>query len=261
MKKHIAIITAAILALTLTACSNTESEPNDPQSSNSSSANNESTSKTDSKPNDPQSSNTSSANNESTSQTNSKTDNSESAAPSPKEIEEAIAKALGDGYLCTADVPDEEIFLSCIGWLDLTKVDEYVVKQPTIYAQDTVGIVKCKEGYADEAAQILNDRFAQSISYIRQYPFDVAKVEGTRIYRVGDILMYITAGAAPDENASEEDAAKLADEEYKKIDNAVKELFGTLPENLAVIPEDDGNHGGLLPMPDDDFDGGIMVGG
>lgn len=73
--------------------------------------------------------------------------------------------------------------------------------------------------------------------------------------------MYITAGATPDENASEEDAAKLADEEYKKIDNAVKELFGTLPENLAVIPEDDGNHGGLLPMPDDDFDGGIMVGG
>ena len=164
MKKYIATITAAVLALMLTACSNTESKPNDPQSSNSGNANNDSTSKT---------------------------DNSQSADPSPKDIEAAIAKALGDGYLCTADVPDEEMGLSCIGWLDLTKVDEYVVKQPTIYAQDAVGIVKCKEGYADEAAKILNDRFAQSISYIRQYPHDVAKVEGTRIYRVGDILMYI----------------------------------------------------------------------
>lgn len=229
MKKHIAIITAAVLALTLTACSNTESKPNDPQSSNSSNANNDSTSKTDSKP-----------------------DNSQSSAPSPKEIEAAIAKALGDGYLCTADVPDEEMGLSCIGWLDLTKVDEYVVKQPTIYAQDAVGIVKCKEGYADEAAKILNDRFAQSISYIRQYPHDVAKVEGTRIYRVGDILMYITAGAPTTAEMSDEDAAKLAASEYEKIDNTIKELFGSLPENLAVIPEDnENNNGGGLILPDD----------
>lgn len=240
MKKHIAIITAAVLALTLTACSNTESKPNDPQSSNSGNINNESTSKTDSKP-----------------------DNSQSAAPSPKEIEAAIAKALGDGYLCTADVPDEEMGLSCIGWLDFTKIDEYVVKQPTIYAQDAVGIVKCKEGYADEAATILNDHFAQSISYIRQYPHDIAKVEGTRIYKIGDIVMYITAGAAPDANTSDEDAAKLAASEYEKIDNAIKEIFGSLPENLAVIPEDNGednggnNGGGLIPPTDDDF----MVGG
>lgn len=225
MKKHIAIITAAVLALTLTACSNTESKPNDPQSSNSSNANNDSTSKT---------------------------DNSQSADPSPKDIEAAIAKALGDGYLCTADVPDEEMGLSCIGWLDLTKVDEYVVKQPTIYAQDAVGIVKCKEGYADEAAKILNDRFAQSISYIRQYPHDVAKVEGTRIYRVGDILMYITAGAPTTAEMSDEDAAKLAASEYEKIDNTIKELFGSLPENLAVIPEDnENNNGGGLILPDD----------
>lgn len=229
MKKHIAIITAAVLALMLTACSNTESKPNDPQSSNSGNINNESTSKTDSKPDTPQ-----------------------SAAPSPKEIEAAIAKALGDGYLCTANVPDEEMGLSCIGWLDLTKVDEYVVKQPTIYAQDAVGIVKCKEGYADEAAKILNDRFAQSISYIRQYPHDVAKVEGTRIYRVGDILMYITAGAPTTAEMSDEDAAKLAASEYEKIDNTIKELFGSLPENLAVIPEDnENNNGGGLILPDD----------
>lgn len=233
MKKHIAIITAAILAFTLTACSNNaESKQNDSQSSKSSNANNESTSKTDSKP-----------------------DNSQSAEPSPKEIETAIAKALGDGYLCTADVPEDGMILSCIGWLDLTKIDEYVVKEPTIYAQDTVGIVKCKEGYADEAAKILNDRFAQQISYIRQYPFDVAKVEGTRIYKIGDIVMYITAGAAPDENASEEDAAKLAVSEYEKVDNAVKELFGSLPENLAVMPEDneDNNGGGLILPDDSDF--------
>lgn len=228
MKKHIAIITAAVLALMLTACSNTESKPNDPQSTNSGNINNESTSKT---------------------------DNSQSADPSPKDIEAAIAKALGDGYLCTADTPDDEIVLSCIGRLDLTKVDEYVVKKPEVYAMDTVGIVKCKEGYTDEAAKLLNDNFAQCISYIRQYAFDVAKVEGTRIYRVGDILMYITAGAPTTAEMSDEDAAKLAASEYEKIDNAVKELFGSLPENLAVMPEDneDDNGGGLILPDDSDF--------
>lgn len=239
MKKQPAIIMAALLALLLTACSgNSESKPNDSQSANSSSADK---STADSKP-------------------ESKPDSSQTVEPSPKEIEAAIAKALGDGYLCTADVPDDEIGLSCIGWLDLTKIDEYVVKQPTIFAQDTVGIVKCKPGYADEAAEILNDRFAQSISYIRQYPFDVAKVEGTRIYRVGDTLMYITAGAAATAEMSEEDAAKLADSEYKKIDKAMEELFGKKLENLAVMPEEDkngGNHGGGLIIPDDEF----MVGG
>lgn len=243
MKKHIAIITAAALAFTLTACNNAESKPNNPQNSSSSSS----------------SSNT---NNESTSKTDNKPDTPPSTSLSPKDVEMAIAKALGNGYLCTADVLDDEIGLSCIGWLDLTKIDEYVVKQPTIYAQDTVGIVKCQEGYADEAAKIFNDRFAQSISYIRQYPFDVAKVEGTRIYKVGDIVMYITAGAAADAEMSDEDAAKLAAAEYEKIDSAIKDLFGTLPENLAVMPEGDengGNHGGLV-LPEDYDDSNVFEG-
>lgn len=246
MKKRSAIIMAALLALSLTACSgNSESKPNDSQSSNSSSVDNKST--TDSKP-------------------ESKPDSSQTAEHSPKEIEAAIAKALGDGYLCTADTPDDEILLSCIGWLDLTKIDEYVVKQPTVYAQDTVGIVKCKAGYADEAVKTLNERFAQSISYIRQYPFDVAKVEGTRIYRVGDTLMYITAGAAATAEMSDEEAAKLADSEYKKIDKAMKELFGKKLENLAVMPvETENSGGGSFELPDDpDFggsDGGLVIGG
>lgn len=239
MKKTFSAIMAALLALSLTACGNSNEKTSGSDNSSSSSTgkpDNSSSSKPESKPDSPQ-----------------------TAEHSPKEIEAAIAKALGDGYLCTADVPDEEIPLSCIGWLDLTKIDEYVVKQPTVYAQDAVGIVKCKAGYADDAAKILNDRFAQSISYIRQYPFDVAKVEGTRIYRYGDTLMYITAGAAATAEMSEEDAAKLADSEYKKIDKAMEDLFGKKLENLAVMPEETENSGGSFELPDDPDFGGDSV--
>lgn len=239
MKKTFSAIMAALLALSLTACGNSNEKTSGSDNSSSSSTgkpDNSSSSKPESKPDSPQ-----------------------TAEHSPKEIEAAIAKALGDGYLCTADVPDEEIPLSCIGWLDLTKIDEHVVKQPTVYAQDAVGIVKCKAGYADDAAKILNDRFAQSISYIRQYPFDVAKVEGTRIYRYGDTLMYITAGAAATAEMSEEDAAKLADSEYKKIDKAMEDLFGKKLENLAVMPEETENSGGSFELPDDPDFGGDSV--
>lgn len=163
----------------------------------------------------------------------------EPSEASLKDIEAAIANALGDGYLCTAEIPQEELILSCIGWLDMDKVDEYVVKGPAVFGQDAVGIVRCKAGYADEAVKTLNERFAQSIDYIRQYPFDVAKVEGTRIFKVGDIVMYITAGA-PYDSGDKEEEAKLADAEYEKIDNAMKELFGSVPKNLAEMPTGSG---------------------
>lgn len=162
------------------------------------------------------------------------------------DIEASIADALGDGYLCTAEVPEDELILSCIGWLDMDKIEEYIVKQPSVYAQDAVGIVRCREGCADEAVDTLNERFAQSISFIRQYPFDVAKVEGTRIYKTGDIVMYITAGAQAGGDLSREDEAKLAESEYEKIDKALGELLGSIPENLAVIPKDSESGGGLL---------------
>ena len=155
---------------------------------------------------------------------------------SPAEVEAALAKALGDGYLCAADITEEELPLSAMGELDMAKIESYVGKQALVTALnlDTVVVVKCKDGYAEDAVKLLNASFNRTVSYVRQYPFGVAKVEGARLYRVGDVVMYILAGAAYDgENAEEE--AKLAAEEYQKIDDVIKTLFGTLPENLASI--------------------------
>lgn len=220
MKKLITILTAAALALSLAACSGNNAETSGSEQS--------SGSKTDS------------AHTSGSADDSGSGGNAEEKIPEPKEIEEAIAKALGDGYYCTADVPEEGIILSCLGRLDLTKTESYIVKQAAVAAvqQDTVAVVKCKSGYADEAVNQLNDYYAQTISYIRQYPFDVAKVEGARIYKVGDTVMYILAGASPESNASAEEEVKLANAEYEKIDEAVKSIFGTLPENLAVIPRE-----------------------
>ena len=137
-----------------------------------------------------------------------------------------------------------------MGALDLDQVESYVAKQTQVPALnvDSVVIAKCKAGYADEAVDMINQSYAQTVSYIRQYPFGVAKVEGARLYKVDDLVIFIMAGAVADENATEEDAAKLAVSEYEKVDAAIKDLFGSIPQNLAVIPDPNqgGNGGGLI---------------
>lgn len=171
----------------------------------------------------------------------------------PADVEAAIAKALGDGYFCTAYVPESELFLSNMAGIDLSQLDDYIAKQAVITAvyMDTVIVMKCKPGYADTAVDILNENYARTISYIRQYPFGVAKVEGARLYKIGDIVMFILAGDCAPSDATAEDEAKLAASEYEKIDKVIKDLFGSVPQNLAIIKEPESpDNGG-------EFDGGF----
>ena len=83
------------------------------------------------------------------------------------------------------------------------------------------------------------------VDYIRQYPFGTAKVLNARIYQSGNYVMYILAGASYDGEDSEAEN-KLAVSEYAKIDEAIKNIFGSLPNNSAVVPENDESAGDLI---------------
>ena len=69
---------------------------------------------------------------------------------------------------------------------------------------------------------------------IRQYPFGTAKVLNARLYQSGDYVIYVIVGASYDGDDAEAEA-KLAVAEYEKIDEVIEEIFGALPENLAVV--------------------------
>ena len=184
-------------------------------------------------------------------------DNGGTTTMTPAEIEQKIADAVGkDNYLCDTDVQKD--YLENTLGLDLSKIESYAAKQNSISSvnPDTVIILKVKDGYADEAVKALNTSYAQMVSYIRQYPFGTAKVMNARIYQSGNYVMYILAGASYDGEDSEAEA-KLAVSEYAKIDEAIKSVFGTLPNNLAVVPEDDGNNGGLITDADEKTNGFI----
>lgn len=178
----------------------------------------------------------------------------------PAEIEQKIADAIGkDNYLCDTEIDKD--WLQNSFQLDMSKVESYVAKQNSIASvnPDTVIVLKTKDGYADEAVKLLNESFAQMVSYIRQYPFGTAKVMNGRLYQSGNYVIYVIAGASYDGEDTEAEA-KLATSEYAKIDEAVKSVFGTLPKNSAVVPEDDGNNGGLI-VPDDNNGDAPIVGG
>ena len=178
----------------------------------------------------------------------------------PAEIEQKIADAVGkDNYLC--DIEIDKDWLQNSFQLDMSKVESYVAKQNSIGSvnPDTVIVLKTKDSYASDAVKTLNTYYAQVVSYIRQYPFGTAKVMNARLYQSGDYVIYIIAGASYDGEDSEAEN-KLAVSEYAKIDEAIKSVFGTLPENLAVVPEDDGNNGGLI-APDDSTGDAPIVGG
>ena len=173
-------------------------------------------------------------------------DNGGTTTATPAEIEQKIADAIGkDNYLCDTEIDKD--WLQSTFQLDMSKVESYVAKQNSIGSvnPDTVVILKTKDGYAADAVKALNTYFAQIVDYVRQYPFGTAKVMNARLYQSGDYVIYIIAGASYDGEDSEAET-KLAVSEYAKIDEAIKSVFGTLPDNLAVIPEDDGNNGGLL---------------
>lgn len=175
-----------------------------------------------------------------------KKDDSTASEITPASIEKAIADAVGsENYLCDTDI--EESWLKNSFGLDLSKVKSYVAKQNAISAVnlDTVIILETEDGYADTAVELLNESYSGAVSYIRQYAFGVGKVMNARIYKEGNYVMYILAGANYEGNDAEKED-EFAVSEYKKIDDALNSIFGEIPENLAVIPEDDGSSVGLI---------------
>lgn len=170
----------------------------------------------------------------------------------PAEIEQKLVDAVGeDNYLCDTDI--EKDWLQNSFGLDLSNIESYIAKQNAISSvnPDTVIILKVKDGYADDAVKTLNTNYTQMVDYVRQYPFGTAKVLNARLYQSGNYVMYIIAGTSYDGEDAEAEA-ELASSEYSKIDEAIKSVFGTLPENLATVPEDDGSTGGLI-VPEDDM--------
>lgn len=179
---------------------------------------------------------------ETTAKDESKSDNGDSKNEnddiSLSDIEDAIVQAIGEeNYLC--DVEKDKTMLFARLELDESKIVDYIAKENSISSvnMDQLMIFKVADGYADTVVDEINSDFEQTVSYVRQYPFSVAKVLNARLYKSGNYVIFVLAGASYDGEDSEAEE-KLANEEYDKIDKAIEGVFGTLPENLLVVTEE-----------------------
>lgn len=229
MKKLIAFLLAAFMVMSFAACGQTNNQGKDKPGQNNSQTQGGNSSKPENG------------------------DKNNTVTVKPSEIEAKIKKALGEGYVCTADKEMSGYFS-----LDMEKVEAYAAKESSIPAVDldTVIILKVKDGYADDAVKALNEGYAQMVDYVRQYPFGTAKIMNGRVFQNGNYVALIVAGTSVDSNASAEQEEKQAESEYAQIDAVWKEIFGEA-KNVAVIPEDNDNGG------ENFFDGGNggLIGG
>ncbi len=179
-----------------------------------------------------------------------------------QEIMDTLKEKLGDSFEC--DTAESEDRMSGYWGLDMSQVESWAAMSNSNSSLNpsTAVIVKVKDGYAQDAAALLQTSYEQVLSYSRMYNMDLQKVLQARLFVNGNYVALLILGATGDWQLSDEELAKFAADEAEKVDAVWGEIFGSA-ENSIVIPEDDGsNNGGFFDMTDDELpEDEVMVGG
>ena len=193
---------------------------------------------------------------------NKKNDNITEVTMTAQEIMDTLKEKLGDSFDC--DTTETEDRMSGYWGLDMDKVESWAAMSNSNSAinPSAAVIIKVKDGYAQDAAALLQSGYEQVLSYSRMYNMDLQKVLQARLFISGNYVALLILGAEGNWEASDEEQAKFAAEEAAKVDEAWSGIFGSA-DNSITIPEDDGSsNGGFFDMSDDELpDGEIMIGG
>lgn len=152
---------------------------------------------------------------------------------SASEVLEQLKAALGDSYGC--DVTDDADWMTNYYGLDLSQIDSWASESASISAIDPSAavVLRVKDGYAEDAAALLRERYQQVKDYSDLYSMNQAQVGQARLFVNGNYVALLILGQTPD---TELDAAGEADwflGEAKKVDAAWSDIFGTA-ENQIV---------------------------
>ena len=178
-----------------------------------------------------------------------------------QEVMDALKEKLGDSFNC--DTAESEDRMSGYWGLDMEQVESWAAMSSSNSAIDpsSAVVLKVKDGYAQDAAALLQTGYEQVLSYSRMYNMDLQKVLQARLFVNGNYVALLILGAASDWEDSDEEQAKFAADEAAKVDAAWSGIFGSA-ENTITISEDDGNSGGFFDMSEDELpEGEIMLGG
>lgn len=156
---------------------------------------------------------------------------------SAEQVLDKIRSELGDSYTCD-NICEKDELTNFLG-LDMDKIESYAYENNAISAinMDTAVILKVKDGYADTAAALLQERFDQTGSYSLSYGYDPYRTEQARLFVNGNYVAFLILGEQPDYTESENEQRSFAAAEGEKVDAAWEKIFGEKPVNIVRIPE------------------------
>ena len=191
---------------------------------------------------------------------NKKNDNNTEVTMTAQEIMDTLKEKLGDSFGC--DVAETEDNISGYWGLDMGQVESWASMSNSNSAVNSsyAVIAKVKDGYAQDAAALLQVSYEQVLSYSRMYNMDLQKVLQARLFVNGNYVALLILGAQGDWEASDEEQAKFAADEAAKVDDVWSGIFGSA-DNSIVIPEDDGNSGFNMEGDFEGLDGEPVIGG
>lgn len=177
-----------------------------------------------------------------------------------QQIMDTLKEKLGDSFGC--DVAEAEDNISGYWGLDMKQVESWASMSNSNSAVNSsyAVIAKVKDGYAQDAAALLQASYEQVLSYSRMYSMDLQKVLQARLFVNGNYVALLILGAQGDWEASDEEQAKFAADEAAKVDDVWSGIFGSA-DNSIVIPEDDGNSGFNMEGDFEGLDGEPVIGG
>lgn len=177
-----------------------------------------------------------------------------------QQIMDTLKEKLGDSFGC--GVAEAEDNISGYWGLDMEQVESWASMSNSNSAVNSncAVIVKVKDGYAQDAAALLQTGYEQILSYSRMYNMDLQKVLQARLFVNGNYVALLILGAQGDWEASDEEQAKFAADEAAKVDDVWSGIFGSA-DNSIVIPEDDGNSGFNMEGDFEGLDGEPVIGG
>ena len=167
-----------------------------------------------------------------------KDDNKNDPAPAPatdmtaQQVLDALKEKLGDSYGC--DLAEDEDRMTNYYGLDLSKIDSWAAESSESSAinASTAVVLKVKDGYAQDAAALLQERYDQVLDYSKMYSMNLPMVQQARLFVSGNYVALLILGQLPDENTADE--AKLAQDEAAKVDTAWQEIFGSASNQIVV---------------------------
>ena len=178
-----------------------------------------------------------------------------------QEIMDTLKEKLGDSFGCDVAETEDNI---CGYWgLDMEQVESWAAMGNSNSAinPSAAVILKVKDGYARDAAALLQTDYEQILSYSRMYNMDLQKVLQARLFISGNYVALLILGATGDWQLSDEELARFAAEEAVKVDEVWRGIFGSADNGITIPEEDDSNNGGFFDMTDDEGNNDPVLGG